>query len=256
MDLLGNSLTSIAKEKAGIIKPNKPVVIGEIIPETKDVFYETAKKNNAELHLAATVPLEMNKTWNATNGTRTFQSPNLPQPFQLPLPGSYQFNNVQTVIKTCEVISKHGFHISPLAIQQGLEKTIQHTQLQGRWQTLSQHPLTIADTAHNVHGFEKAMAQLSEHPAPQKHLVLGFVNDKDVMAMLAFVPKSWIIYATSPKIPRAMPIHTLASHLKKHNYNFKSYRSVKRALHYAQKNAKPHEIVYVGGSTFVVAEVV
>ena len=232
MQFLGNNLAEIAAEKAGIIKEGISVVIGETHPETKAVFEKVAKQLNAPISFADQEQIENHES---------------------DLKGSYQFNNIKTAVITLETLKS--FEIKTDKIRQGLSKVFLNTGLQGRWQVLGDAPKVIADVAHNKEGLKYVIPQISTTPHDNLHLVLGFVNDKSVAEILSLFPTTAYYYLTQPEVPRAFPLENLALIATNLKLNFQSYYSVKEALFNAKANAKPEDLIYVGGSTFVVAEI-
>jgi len=232
MQFLGNNLAEIAAEKAGIIKEGISVVIGETHPETKAVFEKVAKQLNAPISFADQEQIENHES---------------------DLKGSYQFNNIKTAVITLETLKS--FEIKTDKIRQGLSKVILNTGLQGRWQVLGDAPKVIADVAHNKEGLKYVIPQISTTPHENLHLVLGFVNDKSVAEILSLFPSTASYYLTQPEVPRAFPLENLVPIATNLKLNFQSYYSVKEALFNAKANAKPEDLIYVGGSTFVVAEI-
>ena len=231
MQFLGNNLAEIAAEKAGIIKEGISVVIGETHPETKAVFEKVAKQLNAPISFADQEQIENHES---------------------DLKGSYQFNNIKTAVIALETLKS--FEIKTYKIRQGLSKVILNTGLQGRWQVLGDAPKVIADVAHNKEGLKYVIPQISTTPHENLHLVLGFVNDKSVAEILSLFPTTAYYYLTQPEVPRAFPLENLALIATNLKLNFQSYYSVKEALFNAKASAKPEDLIYVGGSTFVVAE--
>lgn len=257
-DLLGDTLAKIASEKAGIIKYEKPVVIGEVLPETKPVFEQKATEQKAPLFYAeeeviikkfiasspySIVDLEM-KSGAVYNN------------IELDLGGIYQQKNLATVFCAVEQLRKKGYTILDEHIIEGLKHVKQNTGLMGRWQILSEKPLTICDTGHNINGITYVLEQIKQTPHKQLHLVFGMVNDKDISAVLKLLPKDAHYYFCNANIPRALPASELAKQAATFQLNGIILESVKDALAAAQKNASPDDLVFVGGSTFVVAEVV
>ena len=230
---LGDTLEKIAFEKGGIIKVNTPVVIGETTTETKTVFTEIAKERNAEIIFAE---------------DKFFQD--LPSD----LKGAYQVKNRRTVLTAIEQIQKQGWKISEDNIKAGLLNVVKNTNLRGRWDVLNQNPLIVADTAHNPHGLLEIANQINEQPYNQLHLVLGFVNDKDVAQSLSFFPKMATYYFCEPDVPRKLPIDELRSVVPKELKDIHYFDSVEKALKAAKEAASENDMIYIGGSTFVVAE--
>lgn len=231
---LGDTLDKIAFEKAGIIKPNTAVVIGETTTETKAVFIDVAKERKAEILFAE---------------EKFFQD------LSSDLKGSYQIKNRRTVLVAIDQLQKQGWTISEENIKNGLLNVIKNTNLRGRWDILCQTPLIIADTAHNPHGLIEVSKQLNEQPYNQLHLVLGFVNDKDVTSILNFFPKKATYYFCEPDVPRKYSIDDLYKIIPEEITDKHFFDSVDKAMSAAKSNAKENDLIYIGGSTFVVAEV-
>ncbi len=232
---LGDTLDKIAFEKAGIIKPNTAVIIGETTAETKPVFEQVAKDRNAEIIFAE---------------EKHFQD--LPSD----LKGSYQIKNKRTVLTAIEQLQKQGWTISSENITNGLLNVVKNTNLRGRWDILGQHPLIVADTAHNPHGLAEVSKQINEQAYNQLHLVLGFVNDKDVLSILNFFPKKATYYFCQPDVPRKYDIDDLYKIIPEDITDKHFFDTVEKALISAKSNAKSNDMIYVGGSTFIVAEVI
>ena len=231
---LGDTLAKIAAEKAGIIKPNIPVVVGETLPETKPVFEEIALKNTVEIVFAE------NESFNF---------------YPSDLIGSYQKMNQKTVLTTLKMLKQKGWLISEKDIKKGLKQIVENTGLLGRWQILKKAPKVICDTAHNREGLVLTMKQLAVEDYKKLHIVLGVVSDKDLGKVLPLFPKNATYYFCEPKIPRAMSVVQLQREAEEYNLLGEPFLSVKSAYQSALKNAEKEDVVYVGGSTFVVAEV-
>ncbi|KJJ37771.1 bifunctional folylpolyglutamate synthase/dihydrofolate synthase [Aequorivita vladivostokensis] len=231
---LGDTLEKVAVEKAGIIKDRVPVIIGETSPETKRVFEEIALERNAPIVFA-----EM-------NDASTYSSD---------LKGSYQQKNIRTVISILRMLQKKGWNISEENIQKGLMNTVKNTGLMGRWQILGQAPKVICDTAHNREGLQIVLDQLASEDFQNLHIILGVVNDKDLASILPLFPKDAIYYFCRPNIPRGLDASLLLSRARGFGLIGQEYISVSKAYEAALKAALPQDLVFVGGSTFVVAEV-
>jgi len=229
IQFLGNTLPEIANEKAGIIKPRTPIVIGETHEKTKEVFIERAKILNSQIIFA---------------DQQKFVG------FSSDLKGSYQKKNIQTAS-----IALLRLKIDPKIINSGLMKVISNTGIQGRWQILANNPLTIADVAHNQEGLDYVIPQIKSQSYNKLHLVLGFVKDKVVDKLLRLFPKNAIFYFAAPNIPRALPIADLEKVSNNLNLNFKTFPTVAQAMLKAQSMAGSDDLIFVGGSTFVVAEI-
>lgn len=231
---LGDTLAQIAFEKAGIIKSNTPVVIGETTMETKKVFSEIAAQRHSEIIFAE---------------EKFFQD--LPSD----LKGSYQVKNRRTVLTAVEQLQAQGWNITASNISNGLLNVVRNTNLRGRWDVLGLHPLIVADTAHNPHGLIEVANQINEQAYNHLHLVLGFVNDKDVQQSLSFFPKMATYYFCEPDVPRRLPIDDLRMVVPKELKDIHYFDSVEKALTAAKAAAEENDMIYIGGSTFVVAEV-
>ncbi|MET3028298.1 folylpolyglutamate synthase/dihydrofolate synthase family protein [Flavobacterium sp. UW10123] len=231
---LGNTLEAIAGEKAGIIKPNVPVVIGEYTDETKPVFLAKAEANNAPI---------------------SFASDLIDQIYLSDLIGDYQFHNKKTVQQTISILNNEtDFKVSIEQLKEGLLHVVKNTGLQGRWQQLGENPKIICDTAHNKHGLSVVMNQLKNEKYEKLHIVLGVVNDKDLDSILPLFPKEAQYYFCHPNSSRALPAETLKNAAEKFSLIGEKYDSVEIAFAEAKKNASENDFIYIGGSTFVVAE--
>ena len=232
---LGDTLTAIAGEKAGIIKSNIPVVIGEYTPETKLVFIEKAKKNNSEIY---------------------FASDTIKNTFPSDLKGDYQEQNKKTVLQTIQILnSQNRFKVADENIKEGLLHVVKNTGLYGRWQQINNSPKVICDTAHNKHGLQITLKQTQAEEFDSLHIVLGVVNDKDLDEILPLFPKNATYYFCKPNIPRGLDAPILQQKALEYGLNGKVFNSVSKAYDKALQSAKPSDFIYVGGSTFVVAEI-
>jgi len=232
---LGNTLTAIAAEKAGIIKSNIPVVIGEYTSETQPVFLATAKANQSPLYFASDL---------------------IATAYPSDLIGDYQIHNKKTVLQTLTVLNQQtNFKTTETDWEKGLAQVLKNTVLEGRGQQLGAAPKIICDTAHNTHGLSIVLNQIQKEPFDQLHFVLGVVNDKDLDEVLPLFPKNAIYYFCKPNIPRGLEAAILAQKATPFGLNGKIYNSVSAAYENAKQNAQPTDFIYVGGSTFVVAEI-
>jgi dihydrofolate synthase/folylpolyglutamate synthase len=258
---LGTTPAAIATEKAGIIKPGIPVVIGETNPLTAGVFDSFCEKLNTEIVYADQQLLLMQSGY-----TRHFppllnvefhsiQTGNIYK-LTSPLSGKYQVKNLATVLCTLENLQQNGMNIPLGAIISGIRKVVNNTGLMGRWQTISHHPLTIADIGHNPDGIREVLEQISLTPHDKLHFVIGVVNDKDVSSMLGKLPKDATYYFCKADIPRGLDAGELAKLAEGFSLQGRAYSSVKEALNAAQLTAESTDLVMVGGSAFVVAEAV
>lgn len=234
VNILGNTIEEIAFEKAGIIKPNVPVVIGETLPQTKKIFELKAKENHSEI---------------------VFAEENSFKEYESDLIGIYQIKNRKTVLTAVEILKKNGFSIDEHSIEKGLKNIVGNTGLRGRWDILQKNPLIVTDTAHNAHGLSEVMKQISQTNYEKLHLVLGFVDDKDVVSILNLFPKGAQFYFSEPDVPRKMLLKDLKK-LVPNELNATYHLTIKEALESAKENANTNDFIYVGGSTFVVAEVI
>ncbi|MRX68053.1 dihydrofolate synthase / folylpolyglutamate synthase [Flavobacterium resistens] len=231
---LGNTPALIAGEKAGIIKPNVPVVIGEYTKETQPVFLAKAEENKAPIYFASDLISEV---------------------FPSDLIGDYQFHNKKTVQQTIQILNETtDFKVSEESLKSGLLSVVKNTGLQGRWQQLGENPKIICDTAHNKHGLSVVMNQLQKETYDNLHIVLGVVNDKDLDSILPLFPKKAHYYFCKPDSSRGLSTEILQDTAKKYDLIGEKYDSVEKAFLDAKKNATKNDFIYVGGSTFVVAE--
>lgn len=256
MAMLGDTLPKIATEKAGIIKRNVPVVLGELHLETLPVFEQVAAKSDAPIYPAPenvqVELLERNYRGMELNVSYLSQLayPNL----MLDLAGDYQLQNIATVIQTLEVMRLQGIEIPEEAIYESLKEVQKRTGFAGRWQIMQENPLTIADCAHNPGGLEQLFKQVNTIVYNQLHIVTGAVNDKDLNAGLALFPKTATYYFCKPDIPRGLAAEALQQLALKYTLEGQSYDSVKAALAAALQNALKNDLIVICGSIFVVAE--
>jgi len=257
--LLGDNLGAIAIEKAGVIKPNIPVVIGAIHSETKNVFIEKANAGNSEIRFAEEIyssPVVMNGI-DARQIFQVYKDGKLEfENLKLDLLGHYQKKNLITVLTVLDVMIANGYAITSKDIYNGLCDVVKNTGLMGRWQVLGANPQIICDTGHNKEGVEELMQQLLSTAFDKLHIVWGMVNDKDVDNVLKLLPKDATYYFARPNIPRGLDAVELQSSAKKYGLMGKVYDSVDEAKKGAKKNASHNDLIFIGGSTFVVAEVV
>lgn len=231
---LGNTLEAIAFEKAGIIKPGIPVVIGEYTEETKPVFLERTKENNSEIFFASEL---------------------VSHDYPSDLIGDYQVHNKKTVLQAIAVLnSQKEFEIDETDIRSGLLNIGKNTELKGRWQKLGEFPKIICDTAHNKNGLEIVMKQIQKEKYDTLHIVLGVVNDKDLDEVLPLFPANAKYYFCKPDIPRGLEAALLQEKAQKFNLKGNAYLSVTEAYDTSRNIATKNDFIFVGGSTFVVAE--
>lgn len=231
---LGNTLALIAGEKAGIIKPGVPVVVGEYLPETKPVFAEVASKQHAPILFAQDSDINYDVT--------------------LELGGSYQEKNEKTIFAALSLLQSN-VEISLQSIQNGFAHVCELTGLRGRWEKLNDAPLTICDTGHNLAGWEYLAPQIEAVKAARKHIVFGMVDDKDVAGVLQMLPKTGVkYYWTQASTHRAIPVEKLVDLAQSFGLNGTMYHSVKEAFNAAKKQAQKEDFIFVGGSSYIVAD--
>lgn len=288
--ILGNTLEQIAGEKAGIIKPNTAVIIGEYLPETKPVFEAKAKEQNADIYFVEDI-FSCSRLHPNTEKTEIEPSQDLSEvkqnrdhsvveqdhkfsvvdrsgdlsaversrdhtEYKTDLKGIYQKKNSKTATLTLQKLNELGeFTISEKNIKNGLLNVVKNTGLRGRWDILQENPLVVADTAHNPAGISQIIQQFKETKHNQLHLVLGFVNDKDVNSILSFFPQNARYYFSEPNVPRKLNIEDLKN-IVSNQLNAQYFSTVSGALEKAKENAKKDDFIYIGGSTFVVTEVI
>lgn len=253
-NLLGNTLEAIAQEKAGIIKPNTPCIVGEQHDETECVFEDIARKNNAPLLFASidyTIKTNKMERW-YENFSIVRRGELLHKNLRSELQGAYQRKNICTVAALCDELIRQGARISSQNFAAGLARVVENTALLGRWHIVQQSPLVLCDTAHNAHGVALAMQQLNEIAQADLHIVWGMVNDKDVSTIIPLLPPQAQYYITQANIERAWNANELAHFFE--GKNTQVYASIREAYKAAKQNVSPQGVLYVGGSTFVVAE--
>lgn len=251
--LLGNTIDKIAIEKAGIIKPNTPVIIGETQKEIKDIFITIAEKNKAPITFAdAKTSLQLTNKQYWHKGFSIINSNSTIKNITSNLQGIYQQKNIITVAATISELQNQGLHITQSQFKKGIEKTIINTGLLGRWQIINKKPLIICDTAHNAEGIKETMKQLQDINKPDIHILWGMVDDKDVSKIIPLLPQKATYYVTKPNIERGMKIKKLASNFE--GMKFKTFPTIANAYKTAIKNLHATSVLYIGGSTFVVAE--
>lgn len=235
MSILGNTLPEIAAEKGGIIKNNIPVVIGEFQEETFPVFKRIAEEKDAPLYLAEDF------------SGRTYTSD---------LKGHYQQKNIRTVSMALEVLKEKGWQINSEASERGFKNVISNTGLRGRWDVLQEHPKVICDTAHNKEGLVYALKQLQEEEFNDLYMVIGVVNDKDLDAVLPLFPKTAIYFFAKPNVPRGLDSKILRQKAGEKGLFGEAFNSISEAYDAALAKASINDVIYVGGSTFTVAEII
>lgn len=265
MALLGNTLPEIAAEKAGIIKKETPVVISEMIPETKTVFDEKAKALEAPIYYAEdffqlqsfqnnwqTALFEFNQPLihllDAPLFTKNFT-------IECDLPGKYQYKNLKGVLVAVQLLSQMGWKLKASKVLTALNKVKKNTGLMGRWECIQENPRVVLDVAHNEHGIKALLEQLDTLSYQQLHIITGMVKDKDINAVLNLLPKNANYYYTQSHLPRALPSNELAAIASAIGLKGLEFENVNIALDTAKKNANPNDLIIVIGSIFLVAEV-
>jgi len=260
--VLGDTLEKIAFEKAGIIKPNVPVVIGETQPETKPIFQKKATECNSKIYFSENRYAAVNPRNIEENG-KTYLVVDILKDGKIhikdlhsELIGLYQLKNIQTIFCVADRLNELGYKIETEHIIHGIKNVISQTGLLGRWQILSNNPLTIADTGHNEAGIKEILQQLKSIQFKKLHFVFGVVKDKDPSTVLKLLPKDATYYFCKANIPRSLDENELAGIASTFGLKGTAYASVKLAVEAAQHNAKENEIIFIGGSTFIVAEAI
>ena len=236
VQFLGDTLEKIAGEKAGIIKPGIPVVIGETTPETRPVFQKKAEEVGAPIHFAEEEVKEVHPDW------------------EYELKGLYQEKNRRTLWAALPLLQEGGYQISESDIQTGFAHVVELTGLMGRWQKLQEHPTVVCDTGHNVGGIQYIAEQLRRQVFRRLHIVIGMVNDKDVRGVLALLPREATYYFTQASVKRALPAGQLARLAAEAGLQGTCYPDVPSAVRAAQKESLPEDFIFVGGSSFIVAD--
>jgi dihydrofolate synthase/folylpolyglutamate synthase len=235
MEMLGDTLEKISGEKAGIIKQNIPVVIGETHLETQSVFKSKAKSTGSKIYFADQL---------------------IEGILESDLKGSYQKHNIKAVLQSVEVLRHSGFKIPQSQLKRGLLNVTNNTGLQGRWQVLGHNPKILCDTAHNKEGLTYIMQQLKSEAFNKLHIIFGVVNDKDLSSIIPLLPRNATYYLCKPDVQRGLDVEELETIFKKSRITCQAYNSVNEALNTAKSNANKDDLIYVGGSTFVVAEII
>ncbi len=257
--LLGGTPELIAVEKAGIIKSGVPVIIGQKQKEVAGIFERIAEQKRVPLCFA-------DQEFTADYSMRGLDGKQIVNvrmkdkvvfpDLKLDLAGMYQLKNLPAVLKTVELLKKKGWNISKANLYEGLAQTSALTGIMGRWQVIGSNPAIICDTGHNEDGVREVVAQINQIAYKKLHFVLGLVADKDPSNILALLPKNARYYFTKANIPRAMNENTLAEKARKNGLHGELFPTVEEALAAAKKNAGKEDLIFIGGSTFVVAEVV
>jgi dihydrofolate synthase/folylpolyglutamate synthase len=257
MNILGNTLEEIAGQKAGIIKENVPVVIGQQLPETRPVFISEANKKNAPIFFAEeeyiTEFIDPEGSMLICHHKR--MEDHVMEKLQLDLVALYQVNNSRTALAAIDQLRKLKFRLSPQQVHEALGKVRELTGLKGRWDLQSRHPDLIYDVGHNADGIRQILKQLDQdYPTTPRHMIMGFVKDKDISLVLELLPKSATYYFTQAHIPRALPVAELAAKAKEFALQGNVYENVSDAINAARNEADEDDVIVVFGSFFVIAE--
>lgn len=248
--ILGDTLTKIAGEKAGIIKPHTPIIIGETTTETRTVFLNKAQEMKAPIVFAENEQLLLHAERTA-DGCWLYQT----KDFGLvkgELGGYCQLKNTRTLLSALHRMTE--FHITVEAVKKGFAEVCELTGLMGRWQKLQDNPTLYCDTGHNPGGIQYIAEQLRSQVCDQLHIIIGMVNDKDVRSVLKMLPTKAIYYFTQPKVDRALPADTIFELGKEAGLQGKKYPDVSHAVQTALKQAGENDFIYVGGSSFIVSD--
>ena len=251
--LLGNTLSQIAAEKAGIIKPNVPLVVGAVTPETRPVF--EAKSSVAQAPMVVASEAYSLKHISEYEFNIEFEGQLKLKGAKPELQGIYQQENLLTVFAAVEQLRKRGFDLSDEAIHQGLQHVCQLTGLMGRWQKLGELPTVICDTGHNEAGIRLVVQQIAQTPHRNLHLVFGVVNDKDVTSILKLLPTSARYYFAKASVDRALDAVQLQRLAAEAGLHGDAFPTVNQAFEAARAQAQTDDLIFIGGSTFVVADI-
>ena len=232
---LGHTLAAIAREKAGIIKPHTPVVVGEVLPETRSVFEQQAEAMEAPLYFAEEQSL-------------------LYADVEMELKGCYQQKNRATVLAAIPLLQQAGYRVGEAEVRRGFAQVVELTGLQGRWQQLQEAPRMVCDTGHNVGGIRYVAEQLKSQHCRTLRMVMGMVNDKDIRGVLALLPRQAVYYFTQASVKRALPVEEFARLAMEAGLQGSCYPDVASAVRAAQKESLPEDFIFVGGSSYIVAD--
>jgi dihydrofolate synthase/folylpolyglutamate synthase len=257
MNILGDSLDKIAFEKAGIIKQDIPVVIGETLPETKPVFEKVAAEKNACIHYAKRSRNVLSWEWKDHELIVEVEEKGKTdhKKYHLDLPGIYQSKNLLTVLEACSILKDLKYKIDEDDIKNGLQKTKKITGLHGRWEIIHEHPMIVLDVGHNEDGIKQINQQLELTSYHELHIVIGLVKDKEVEKVLSLLPHSAHYYFTQAQIPRALAADVLKSKAADQNLDGDGYPDVNAAIKAAKDKAHKDDLILVCGSVFLVGEV-
>lgn len=252
VQFLGNTLDKIASEKAGIIKPHTPVVIGETTPETKPVFLQKAVSVSAPIVFAEEEHLLLEATPNP-NGGYVYQTVEYSD-LKGELGGLCQEKNTNTLLSAIRQLKQTGYRFTETDVRKGFAQVCELTGLKGRWQKLADHPTVVCDTGHNVGGIQYIVEQLSRQHYHRLHIVMGIVNDKDINGVLSLLPTDAAYYFTQASVKRALPAEEMKKQASAHGLHGDAYPTVKEALQAALAQADKDDFIFIGGSSFIVAD--
>lgn len=252
VQFLGNTLDKIASEKAGIIKPHTPVVIGETTPETKPVFLQKAVSVSAPIVFAEEEHLLLEATPNP-NGGYVYQTVEYSD-LKGELGGLCQEKNTNTLLSAIRQLKQTGYRFTETDVRKGFAQVCELTGLKGRWQKLADHPTVVCDTGHNVGGIQYIVEQLSRQHYHRLHIVMGMVNDKDINGVLSLLPTDAAYYFTQASVKRALPAEEIKKQASAHGLHGDAYPTVKKALQAALAQADKDDFIFIGGSSFIVAD--
>ena len=260
MNLLGDTLPKIAGEKAGIIKQNTPIIISEYQDDIATIFTNKANECNAPIIFASDVWEISTQSTSDFSDTMIVDASNKSNEskikFECNLTGPYQAKNIAGVLASIDELNKHGFEISEQHIQAGMQHIKQNTGFKGRWYKLQEDPLVMCDTAHNKDGLQQIMPLVNNYSQGKVRIVLGMVDDKDLDGVLPLFPSTALYYFCKADIPRGLDAQILKEKASEFNLKGNIYNSVKDALENAIENASTNDLIFVGGSTFTVAEII
>lgn len=249
---LGNTLAKIAGEKAGIIKDGVPVVIGEDVPETRPVFEAKAETMRSTIVFAQDKPLVTSARVNAKGG-RDYKTKYFGD-IHYELGGDYQDKNANTVLNACMMLMDKNVIRDVDSVAKGFANVCESTGLMGRWQTISEHPKAVCDTGHNVGGWQYLAPQIAQQPCRTRRIVFGMVDDKDIDKVLSMMPRDAVFYWTQPSNKRAFPVEKVVEEARKQGLAGRMFKSVKEAYKAALADSSDDDFVFVGGSSYVVAD--
>ena len=252
IQFLGNTLAKIATEKAGIIKEKTPVVIGETTPETKPIFTTRAKEVNAPIYFAEEEQLLHSSSINE-KGKRIYQTTDYLN-LEGELEGLCQLKNTNTLLSAIRLLKQAGYQLTESNIRKGFSQVCELTGLMGRWQKLESEPTLICDTGHNVGGISYIIEQLKHQKYERLHIVIGMVNDKDIDGVLSLMPQDAFYFFTQASVERAMPVEDFAVKAMRHGLSGTLCDTVQDAVEKALRRARENDLIFIGGSTFIVAD--